>query len=199
MQQGKIDRRVKYTQHILKESLKELLEERPIERITVKEICEKADINRGTFYSHYVDQYDLYDTVVEELILGALKYLGDVMDYDPHDTLNAAIKVYKYVKENHKVTRSLLNGRAYLGASDYESTFNKVVYRVYLGEIRKNIPNPKLLDMVYQFVANANLTLIKHWLNTGMTESPEEMASIAMKLTAKGMYGLVEGAEEFDI
>ncbi len=199
MEQGKIDRRVKYTQHILKESLRELLKQRPIERITVKEICENADINRGTFYSHYADQYDLYNKVVEELILSALRHLGDVMDYEPHDTLNAAIDVYKYVKENHVLVRSLLNGRAYLGKSDFDSTFNKVVYRVYLGEIRKSIPNPKLLDMAYHFVANANLTLIKYWLNTGMEESPEEMASLAMKLTAKGMSGLVEGAEEFDI
>ncbi len=197
--QVKVDRRVKYTKLILSESLKELLIEKPIEKITVKEICEKADVNRGTFYSHYSDQYDLYNDVVEEIILNALQYLGEVMDYEPHDTLNAAIMLYRYIRENHGLIHSLLKGRVCFATDTYESPIDRVIYRVYLGEIRKNVPNPRMLDMAYQFVAAANLTLIRFWLNTGMKESPEEMASIAMKLTAKGIGGLVEGAEEFDI
>ena len=49
------DARVRYTRKVLKESLLSLLKEKPINKITVKEVCELAELNRATFYSHYSD------------------------------------------------------------------------------------------------------------------------------------------------
>ena len=63
----KSDRRVKYTQRVLKESLLEILKDRPIERVTVKEICDRADINRSTFYVHYGSPQELLDSIKNEL------------------------------------------------------------------------------------------------------------------------------------
>jgi len=63
----KTDRRVKYTQKVLKESLLEILKERPIERVTVKEICDRADINRSTFYVHYGSPQELFNSIGREL------------------------------------------------------------------------------------------------------------------------------------
>ncbi|WP_338121478.1 hypothetical protein [Halalkalibacterium halodurans] len=48
----KLDRRKKYTRMVLKESLMKLMQEKPLSNITIKEICDLADINRSTFYSH---------------------------------------------------------------------------------------------------------------------------------------------------
>jgi len=59
MKNEKTDRRVKYRKMVLRESLTKLMQEKPISRITIKELCEDADINRATFYSHYNDQFDL--------------------------------------------------------------------------------------------------------------------------------------------
>ena len=47
------DARVRYTQKVLKDSLLQLLEKKPINKITVKEVCELAELNRATFYAHY--------------------------------------------------------------------------------------------------------------------------------------------------
>ena len=59
MKNNKEDRRVKYTKMVLKESLIDLLSKKDISCITIKQICEEADINRATFYTHYSDQFDL--------------------------------------------------------------------------------------------------------------------------------------------
>ena len=53
------DRRVRRTKQLIKQSLIELMHEKPFKDITVKDITERADLNRGTFYLHYVDIYDL--------------------------------------------------------------------------------------------------------------------------------------------
>lgn len=63
----KTDRRVKYTQMVLKESLLEILQDRPIERVTVKEICDRADVNRSTFYVHYGSPQELLDSIKNEM------------------------------------------------------------------------------------------------------------------------------------
>ena len=55
----KTDRRVKYTKQAIRDSFLKLLSEKPIEKISVTEICREAEINRGTFYSHYTNPYDL--------------------------------------------------------------------------------------------------------------------------------------------
>ncbi|MDG5855628.1 TetR/AcrR family transcriptional regulator [Clostridium beijerinckii] len=63
----KADRRVKYTKMIIKNSLLELMKERPISKVTVTDICKKADINRNTFYSHYANQFELLSNIEGEL------------------------------------------------------------------------------------------------------------------------------------
>lgn len=70
-----IDKRVKKTKKYLKETLIELLTTEPFEKITVTEICNRADISRITFYSHYEDKYDLVEDIFQEMIeFGVSRY-----------------------------------------------------------------------------------------------------------------------------
>ena len=55
----KTDARVRYTLNVLKKSFLSLLEEKPVNKISVKEVCEHAELNRATFYTHFNDCYDL--------------------------------------------------------------------------------------------------------------------------------------------
>lgn len=65
------DARVRYTKHAIRTSLIQLLRKKPLNRVTVKELCELSEINRATFYKHYRDAYDLLDqlekTFLEDL------------------------------------------------------------------------------------------------------------------------------------
>ena len=54
----KESRRVKMTKMLLNESFLKFLAEKPLAHITIKEICEAADVNRSTYYAHYTDPYD---------------------------------------------------------------------------------------------------------------------------------------------
>lgn len=63
----KTDLRVIKTKKVLYESLVELLKEKPFEEIKVSDICERALINRSTFYSHYADKYELFSSYIDSL------------------------------------------------------------------------------------------------------------------------------------
>ena len=64
------DRRVRKTRQQLRRCLAILLKEKKIQEITVREIMEMADLNRGTFYLHYRDVFDLLEQIEKELLSG---------------------------------------------------------------------------------------------------------------------------------
>lgn len=188
MSSGRLDRRVKYTKMMLKNSVIELLGEKPIEKVTVKEICERADVNRGTFYSHYSDQYDLYNSIVDELLNGIFERLGDILRAGHQSMLKSVTLVYEYIKENSKLAEILLEGRIKYGI---DARINEIVESIYLHDIKKSVENQTEIDAVYSFIASANLGIIKYWLNSGMKMSVEEMASLSIKLSSNGIAALL--------
>ena len=62
------NRSVRHTKKRLKECLIALLKKKPYSSITVKELCDLADVNRGTFYYHYTDIFDMIKKVEEEFL-----------------------------------------------------------------------------------------------------------------------------------
>ena len=68
MESQKEDRRIRRTQKMLKDSLIELMTERDFKNISVKDITERADLNRGTFYNHYTDTYDLLQKMESDVL-----------------------------------------------------------------------------------------------------------------------------------
>ena len=57
------DRRIRYTKQVIKDSLFALMQHTPVEKITVKELCAAADINRATFYAHYETMIALLEEI----------------------------------------------------------------------------------------------------------------------------------------
>lgn len=62
-----IDARIRYTHMIIEKSFLELLKTKPVYKVTVTELCQMAQINRATFYKHYLDVADLLEKIEEDL------------------------------------------------------------------------------------------------------------------------------------
>src|SRR5699024_12575379 len=71
----KLDRRKKDSQMVLKQRLMELLKEKQMSKITVKEICALADVNRSTLYAHYTNHFDLLIQIENEFIDDMTMYM----------------------------------------------------------------------------------------------------------------------------
>ena len=96
---SKLDRRIRYTKSIIKKSLLELMQNTPYERITVKELCQKADINRATFYSHY----DSLATLMEEIEYEECTELFDLLDdilVDEYHLIHSTTIMLQFLKEH---------------------------------------------------------------------------------------------------
>lgn len=63
-----MDIRIEKTKTAIHNTFLELRSKKPLEKITIKELCEKAQINKSTFYSHYKDIYDLSDQLETDVV-----------------------------------------------------------------------------------------------------------------------------------
>ncbi|WP_080875686.1 TetR/AcrR family transcriptional regulator [Oceanobacillus timonensis] len=178
----KLDRRKRYTRMALKNSLMELLKEKPISSITIKEICEQADINRSTFYSHYADQYDLLTNVEDEIV----------------DEMNQALMQYDYTKEKEALAMlTYLLEYVYSRHEHFRILFSehgnkrftyKVMYAAQT-HIMNNFSEPeyKISKTAAKYLTiysiSGSITVIEYWLESGMKESVDEMAKIIAEMS----------------
>lgn len=76
-----MDLRIEKTKRAIRNAFIELRSKKPLEKITVKELCSLACINKSTFYSHYEDIYDLSDAMEQETVASIIQGIGHLEDY----------------------------------------------------------------------------------------------------------------------
>jgi len=187
MRAKKDDRRVKYTKMVLRDSLLKLLSEKDISRITIKEICENADVNRATFYAHYTDQYDLLAKIENELIDNIRVYLSGNeqkgyprSDSEWSDTVDLVAEIFDYLKENAALCKLLLNDKRNL---DFQKRIMTLVYDPYFLRLTDGSSYTRVeMEYVYSFTLTGCVGLVQTWLDSGMVQSSRKIADLLLKL-----------------
>ena len=103
----RLDARKRYTQLVLKQSFLTLLQEKPVNKITVKEVCALAQLNRATFSAHYSDCFALLECIENELIAAFEKSLRYISSFDVTALIEA---IYDMVEQNRDACRVLILG-----------------------------------------------------------------------------------------
>jgi AcrR family transcriptional regulator len=190
MRSSKDDRRVKYTKMVLKESFINLLEKKDISQISIKEICEDADINRATFYAHYNDQYDLLRKIESELLDNINSYIAE-LDQN-NNNMNAILQaeeIFEYIKENAKLCKLLLSER---GDLSFQKKVMMLVYDKIITELTNNNKITKEdAEYVYSFTITGCVGIVQKWLDEDMKKSSYYMAEMVIKLTL-GLISLLK-------
>ncbi|WP_163972065.1 TetR/AcrR family transcriptional regulator [Oceanobacillus halotolerans] len=181
----KLDRRKKYTRHVLKNSLIQLLAKKPITSITVKEICELADINRSTFYTHYADHYDLLDKIEEEITEDMNEYLSSYRFTIEEESLQMTQKLLEYITQNKFMFQTLLNKN---GDPTFEQRLMHIAQRFMMNSWRNgNDVDELYLRYLSTFVVSGAINVIKDWIENDMDQSPKEMAFLINDFTNYGV------------
>ncbi|MDL2217145.1 TetR/AcrR family transcriptional regulator [Christensenellaceae bacterium OttesenSCG-928-M15] len=176
----KMDRRIKYTRRVLKENLVELLAEKPISKISIKELCARADINRSTFYAHYTDQYDLLNQIEVELFEDIFSHFSR-QDLKP--TAEALEHLFLYIQKNASLCVSLLGE---YGSTHFQYKVMDLVKHKCLPERFIEDTDPIRLEYINLFVTGGGISVVRHWLKTGMLQPASEIAQVLMQLVQHG-------------
>lgn len=181
----KEDRRIRYTKMVIKESFLNLLEKKDISQITVKEICEDADINRATFYSHYTDVYDLLKKIEDEFLDNVNAYLSQLDKKEKNaDDYTLAERIFDYIKDNAKLCRLLLSER---GDISFQKKIMTIVYDTISELTDINKISKEDADYVYSFTITGCVGIVQKWFDDNMKKSSRFMSETVIKLT----YGVI--------
>lgn len=106
-----LDIRIEKTERAIKQAFLSLREQKPLEKIKIKELCEKACINKSTFYAHYQDIYALENALEEELIASILGSLPEFRTYDLRSCTEWLIQeLFRAFVANQKEVEILFSG-----------------------------------------------------------------------------------------
>ena len=171
----KEDRRVRKTRQQIEQTLADLMLEKPVQEITVMELTERADINRGTFYLHYRDIYDLLSEMETSLLDELKETLNrqSIEDLKKDPSLKF-VDMFRFLAEHRQLSYIVLNSyseQSFLEAAKealQESAF--VTLTALYGPGRQD-----LYDQFFTFGISGSIGLAQKWLQSGCRESPEEM------------------------
>lgn len=184
------DRRVRRTKAQLRQALTELLCEKEARSITVRELADRADVNRGTFYAHYRDIFDMLKQVEDDFFA----QLQQLLDGCPPEQLREDLtpmleQVFQFVKDNRDLLPTFLDRQA---TDRFFQRLNGVIYQQCLGSWTGLYPLGDMSAPNYwlEFVVAGMVGMVRTWAQKGFRESPKEMAALAGQLIQSGLNSL---------
>ena len=184
----KEDRRVRRTKKILTQALMQLMQEKQVKEITVRELTDLADMNRGTFYLYYRDIYDMLEKLQDSLF-EALDNIAALHETDAarQETKPILLDVFRFVEENQEIVRVLLSPHGDMKFLHrlYEVIREKCldVFPCTSAAEMKNVAD---FDYRFSFVIYGAAGLIRAWVNRNCEESAVQMAELADALIRRG-------------
>lgn len=166
------DARVRYTKMVIKKSFMELLKKQTVNRITVKDVCAAAEINRATFYKHYTDCFDLLKQIEDEMISELQQMVQDTQHKNTTDILK---KMFGKIKEDSELYITLASEN---GDSTLPSRILNLCYEQMNPSLESQFPqiSETKREWLYYFSAHGCSGILGHWINTGMKEDASELS-----------------------
>lgn len=168
----KEDRRVRKTKRALREGLAELLTEKSIQKITVKELTDKVDIHRSTFYANFTDIYELYNHIEDAVI----HEISDIFSENKTVDSNNFFKIlFKYISENRQVCRMFLGKNV---SPTFYSRLTDLFKEAYLICWRNECGitgEAKELEYYADFYLSGSLSVVGKWANGDFEYSAEQL------------------------
>lgn len=178
-----LDRKSRYTRRVLQESLLDLMKEKPVAKITIKELCENADINRTTFYAHYTDPCQLLRTIEDETLSWAEEMIHTLLrQSDPSETLKIIEGIMQYFADNRKQIQVLMSEQGDIG---FQKQLLTLIYsKCLLTPSDAQRADRLIREYPFIFVVNGSIGLIQHWMKNDLNKPVREMAEIILHMAA---------------
>lgn len=186
-----VDRRVRKTRRQLRECIITLLKEKKVQDITVRELTDMADLNRGTFYLHYKDVFDLLEKTEAELQedFNQLVCKHDAVDLKQRPSV-IFNEIYSLVYDNADLIEILLGENGDLNfVNRLKQLIREKCLKDWMEVFRSG--NAAAFDAFFSFIVSGCIGLVQYWLQTGLKETPEQMAKLTEHIITKGI-GVLE-------
>lgn len=174
----KTDARVTYTRKIIRETFIELLRKQPINKITVKKICESAQINRTTFYKHFADPYDLMQNIEDETIEELFHLIDESNDKSFEQTMFVILNA---VQENKAFYQTVFYNQDAHGFNEklillcYQAKQPEINRKLFLSTIKEQ-------EWFYYFMTQGLCSILDCWIKDGMNDNTQMISRFLGKM-----------------
>ncbi|MFD1775570.1 TetR/AcrR family transcriptional regulator [Paenibacillus rhizophilus] len=190
MPENKHDAMAARTKELIKETFVRLVEKEGFGGVSVRNLTASAGINRGTFYLHYKDKYDLMEQIQTEILDGLQKVMvvdissvelqQTYLDEQPYAPF---VCIFQYLHEHGGLIRLLLGPKGESGFPGkmkevVSESFYKKLFNHHTFENNPSIPK----EYLTAFSVSVFLGVTEEWLNQDPPYSPEQIAVIYIKL-----------------
>jgi AcrR family transcriptional regulator len=173
------DLRVRRTRALLQKALIDLTIEKGFTEVTVRDITQRAMVNRSTFYHHYLDKYDLLRQYIEEVI--ALLYVEEsdpALGTDGGQPSAGLVRILQHVQTNAEFYRVLLGkkGDPAFCAQSFRKFIERQFRHILPVEGMQADPSRPPIELSVSYILHAGIGAILWWLENDQPCSPEQVA-----------------------
>lgn len=175
------NQRIRLSKTLLKNALVELLRVKRIDKISISELCEAAQINRTTFYKYYGSQYDLLSEMEQDFFQ---QLQQNFLDKDPEDMENLT-ELIRYLDADQERWKVLINS---VGDQAFtEKLFDTPAIRALFRRHNLSGIDQRMEGYIRTFFCQGGYAVLRRWLNAESRETPEEIAFLLKKLACQVM------------
>jgi len=174
-------RRVRMTKKLISEAFLELLEQTPLESISITDVCRRADVNRSTFYAYYVDLPQLLREIENDTIahIPVIKE-RPIRNAENQGFLEKLEEFFTYVKDNERLFRILI-------VNSDNSRFNRMLVEAIMQKYVQegDITDERLLKYSYVYVVSGVIGILRRWISEGFDLSVKNFSRLVLEMSMR--------------
>ena len=180
----KNNQRTRLSKLLFKNALMDLLKEKgSVAKISVRELCDRAELNRSTFYAHYNEPNDLLMEIETELLDATeehLKKIGEENDAGAHKYI---LSFLQYIKQNDKQFRTLLIDSA---DPEFRSRFMQQSIIQFVENLRIEL-SKELEQYIFSYILNGSTGIIIQWIRSDYAVNESEIVNLLFSINQSAL------------
>ena len=183
----KNNQRTRLSKMLFKNALMDLLKEKgSVAKISVRELCDRAELNRSTFYAHYQEPNDLLIEIEAELLDATeehLKKIGAENDIGAHKYI---LSFLQYIRQNDKPFRTLL-----IDSTDpeFRSRFMQQSIIQFVDNLRIELPK-ELEQYIFSYILNGSTGIIIQWIRSDYAADENDIVNLLFSINHSALVNL---------
>ena len=183
----KDNQRTRLSKKMFQNAVLELMEEKGgIEKISVRELCEKAGLNRSTFYAHYAEPREVLAEAEEDILRETAEHIQKIGAQKKGGGKEFISSFLRYIRENDRVFRVLL-----VTAADpaFKSRFMQLSLLNLFRHMQLTMDNEKQ-QYVYSYLLNGSLGILTQWIRSDYAAPVTELVDLLFTLNSSALSEL---------
>ena len=184
----KDNQRTRLSKMMLKNALMDLMKEKDsVSKISVRELCETAGLNRSTFYAHYNEPKDLLNELEDEILDSTKEHLEKIGAENDIGAHKYILSFLKYIKDNDKQFRSLLIDSA---DPQFRSRFMQQTIVQFVENLDVSFPK-EIEQYVYSYILNGSTGILIQWIRSDYECDEKAICNLLFAINNSALVNLI--------